>query len=67
MNEVHITKEHHQAGYKVCTTCQIKVHVLREGCEVPHELCVSCGYSVVDKEAYLQDTADMVEDLHCRT
>lgn len=54
MHEVSITLTDHVAGYKVCTTCNTKVHTLKVGCEVPHELCHTCGYSVVDKEAYFR-------------
>lgn len=62
MDEVKITKEDHDKGYKLCTTCEQKVHVLKEGCEIPHELCQRCGYSVVDHRSYMgEHHPDVVE------
>lgn len=63
MHEVRITGADHAVGYKLCTTCNQKVHVLKEGCEVPHELCQTCGYSVVDKSAYFEEN-DLVAGYH---
>ncbi len=61
MDEVTISEDDYQKGFKVCDKCQKKVHVLRPGCESAHELCMKCGYSVVDIVAFEEERGDRVE------